>query len=189
LALSLCAATELVSAEPATETTKPANSAKAQSAQAAAQPTNSTRATSDSTTGIRGRADAKHCRSTDASRQRLGEVVWKDASTADSQTTKLARNGSATRSTLNSTETSLLTKALLAKPLLAEALLAEALLAEALLTEALLSKAALAEARLSKAGVSETCAAESRSAAESRTTAELRVRRLVNYGTERECRR
>jgi hypothetical protein len=122
----------------------------------------------------------------------LGEVVWKDASTADSQTTKLARNGSATRSPLTSTETSLLTKALLAKTLLAKPLLAEALLAEAALAEPRLSKAGVSETGASESSISKTGTAEtgiSKTGPAKTRAAELCTCRLVNSGTKCECRR
>jgi hypothetical protein len=111
----------------------------------------------------------------------LGEIVWQDASTANAQSAKLARNGSPACSTLAATEASLLAEALLPEALLPEALLPEALLPEALLAEALLAEALLTKSLLAKATAAKTGVTKP-------ATAELCVNGLVYSGTKCQCR-
>jgi hypothetical protein len=185
--LSLGSASELVSAEPATETSKSADATESQPAQATTEPTDAPCATSAPNPSVRGRANAKYRRSTDTPWQRLGEIIRKDASTANSQATKLTGNGSPACSTLPATDASLLTEALLSEALLAEALLAEARLPKATLPEATLTETTATKATATKTGVakpSTSQAATSESRAAEPSAAKLGEYRLVGGRTK-----
>jgi hypothetical protein len=185
--LSLGSASELVSAEPATETSKSADATESQPAQATTETTDAPCATSAPNPSVRGRANAKYRRSTDTPWQRLDEIIWQDASTANAQSAKLTGNGSPACSTLPATDASLLTEALLSEALLAEALLAEARLPKATLPEATLTETTATKATATKTGVakpSTSQAATSESRAAEPSAAKLGEYRLVGGRTK-----